>query len=96
MIGKFYLFLFGLFLTGGCQPAYRVAWVGPGAVAQVRYQCIRETGGSESKPSPMAMTGSALGSNTQGKLAYEYQLRKHELFMACMKSKGYTRQRVPY
>lgn len=96
MIGKLYLFLFGLSLTGGCQPAYRVAWVGPGPVAQVRYQCIRETGGSESKPSPMAMTGSALGSNTQGKLAYEYQLRKHELFMACLKSKGYTRQRVPY
>jgi hypothetical protein len=44
----------------------------------------------------MGMTGSALGSDTQGKLAYEYQLRKFELFMACMKSKGYTRQRVPY
>ena len=40
-------FLLGLILLGGCVPSSRFAWVGPGDLPQVRYQCMRETGGSE-------------------------------------------------
>ena len=85
--------------------------VGPGDLPQVRYQCMRETGGSEiDELGPERDSLQQLGDRLQTfgrRLGGDFKTTpatdraearaldgRRYLFMACMESKGYTRQRV--
>ena len=102
----------------GCQLMLTVAQAASNPRAQARYQCMRETGGSEEKPSTRnlerlqaetdyrsSMAGRAtaglrgLSPGEEQRKAIEAeqatrarlaeQVQRHELFVACMESKGY-------
>ena len=108
-VDKFYWFLFsavGLALIGGCGPVYnsRVVWVGPGTeqeIAQVRYQCLRVTGGEHlvTGPGELGRIGTGSIGEPDPTLFTEYQSKKNPLavihyrrlrFIKCMESKGYS------
>ncbi|MCH6546492.1 MAG: hypothetical protein IH796_10935 [Deltaproteobacteria bacterium] len=110
---KFYWLLFsvvGLALIGGCGPVYnsRVVWVGPGAeqeIAQVRYQCLRDTGGEHlvTGPGELGRIGTGRPGEPDPTLFTEYQAKKTPLavihyrrllFIKCMESKGYRLEPV--
>ncbi len=108
-VDKFYWFLFsvvGLALIGGCGPVYnsRAVWVGPGAeqeIAQVRYQCLRDTGREHlvTGPGELGRIGTGRPGEADPTLFIEYQAKKDPAavihyrrlrFIKCMESKGYS------
>lgn len=91
------LFLVVLVLAGSCTPGpgYTVKWVGPGPVAAPRYECMRETGGSEYRPNIVERAGLNMQGDRIGVLAFDQRVARHHFFMACMESKGFGLVRVP-